>query len=102
MHLLVQANERSEWMWSMYRKLVLYFLTSVLILPFNSALLCWFLDGELIVDHFFRPAKMMLVIYSALVSSSLLNDFNSEIFFHDFQITMEPINRFGVFWRTDV
>lgn len=55
MRFLMQTNNTCEWMWIAYRKLVLGIMASVLIISINSVILGWFIDGGIVVNHFYRP-----------------------------------------------
>ena len=76
MHFLIQANETCEWMWSIYRKFTLLFVLEMLIIPTTSIFLCWFIDGELIVEHFFRPLKTMLVVFTFAIRFYIFSIFS--------------------------
>lgn len=55
--LLLQANSTSEWIWSIYLKFGVFLIGSMIVTPVASVLFNWFVDGSLIVDHFYRMIK---------------------------------------------
>lgn len=58
--LLVQANNKIEWMWTLYFK---YFLIasgfSVILMTIASVFLCWLLNENCNTIHFYHPAYFM-------------------------------------------
>lgn len=92
MHFLKQANKTCELMWSIYRKCVLCLCISMLVIPINSILLCRIIDGNFIVEHFFRPVKTMLVLFIGFVPMN-----------HVFNIFLRLSDYHGIsrpFWAT--
>lgn len=75
---LIQINNTCEEMWLIYRKLGVLFVISMTILPLFSVLSNWFIDGDLIVDHFYRPIRTMYVSIRKIRFKSNFREISSD------------------------
>lgn len=59
---LAQANNVSEWMWKIYFWCMICIFFGTLTIYMSFVLYCWLTHGRIIIDHLYRPFKVMLVI----------------------------------------
>lgn len=53
---LIQANNRSEWMWKMYKLCILYgFAVFIAVASTISIFLGWFIEGSFVSTYLYRP-----------------------------------------------
>lgn len=56
---LMQANNTSERMWSIYVKCLVFALSNAILSAIGSIIVCYLKNGEFDVTHLYHPYKMM-------------------------------------------
>lgn len=90
---LISANDNSEWLWRIFIWYLIGAFVSTAFISIVSIAFCWLIHGNLSVQHFYHPSKIMWVQKFSGVHKKMINNWNFK------QFTIQPKYTLGIFWR---